>query len=57
LEVAIRLYQLLEKMALAPWARRRRQELLELLDHMNPKIAESTAAEQQTRKRLEAVGV
>jgi transposase len=30
---------LLEKLALAPWASRRRQELLELLDRMNPTIA------------------
>jgi transposase len=34
---------LLEKLALAPWASRRRQELLELLDRMNPTIAELTA--------------
>jgi transposase len=31
-----------EKLALAPWASRRRQELLELLDRMNPKIEELT---------------
>jgi transposase len=30
----------LEKLALAPWASRRRQELMELLDHMNPTIKE-----------------
>ena len=30
----------LEKLTLAPWASRRRQELLELLDRMNPTIAE-----------------
>src|SRR6202050_5663040 len=43
---------LLEKLALAPWARRRRQELLELLDRVNPTIAELTAAaEQEARKR------
>jgi transposase len=30
----------LEKLWLAPWASRRRQELLELLDHMNPTIKE-----------------
>ena len=47
---------LLEKLALAPWASRRRQELLELLDRMNPTIAELTAAaEQEARKRPEAV--
>src|SRR5271167_3778618 len=34
---------LLEKLALAPWASRRRQELLELLDRMNPAIEELTA--------------
>src|SRR5271154_5505194 len=48
---------LLEKLRLAPWASRRRQELLELLDRMNPTIAELTAAaEQEARKRPEAVG-
>src|SRR5215813_2951757 len=42
----------LEKLALAPWAKRRRQELLELLDRMNPTIEELTAAvEQEARKR------
>jgi transposase len=42
----------LEKLALAPWASRRRQELLELLDRMNPRIEELTAAvEQEARKR------
>jgi transposase len=34
----------LEKLSLAPWASRRRQELLELLDRMNPTIEELTAA-------------
>ena len=34
----------LEKLALAPWASRRRQELLELLDRMNPTIEELTIA-------------
>jgi len=34
----------LEKLALTPWASRRRQNLLELLDRMNPTIAELTAA-------------
>jgi transposase len=42
----------LEKLALGPWASRRRQELLELLDGMNPKIEELTAAvEQEAKKR------
>ena len=46
----------LEKLALAPWASRRRQELLELLDRMNPTIEELTAAaEQEARKRPEAL--
>src|ERR1700694_3200101 len=44
----------LEKLALAPWASRRRQELLELLDRMNPTIEELTAAaEQEAKKRPE----
>jgi len=34
---------LLEKLSLAPWASRRRQELLGLLDRMNPTIEELTA--------------
>jgi len=47
---------LLEKLALAPWASRRRQELLELLDRLNPTIKELTAAvEQEARKRPEAL--
>src|SRR6202030_520239 len=44
----------LEKLALGPWASRRRQELLELLDRMNPTIEELTAAvEREARKRPE----
>ena len=35
---------LLEKLSLAPWASRRRKELLELLDQLDPKTAELTAA-------------
>jgi transposase len=47
---------LLEKLALAPWASRRRQELLELLDRINPTIEELTAAvEQEARKRPEVL--
>ncbi len=47
---------LLEKLALAPWANRRRQELLELLDRMNPTIEELTAAvEREARKRPAAL--
>src|ERR1700723_4230294 len=46
----------LEKLALAPWASRRRQELLELLDRMNPTIEELTAAvEWEARKRSEVL--
>jgi transposase len=42
----------LEKLRLAPWASRRRQELLELLDRMDPVTQELTAAaEQEARKR------
>jgi transposase len=42
----------LEKLALAPWANRRRKELLELLDRLDPSIEELTAAvEQEARKR------
>src|SRR4030081_3679016 len=47
---------LLEKLSLAPWASRRRKELLELLDQLDPKIAELTAAvEQEAKKRPEVV--
>jgi transposase len=43
---------MLEKLALAPWASRRRKELLELLDRLDPSIEELTAAvEQAARKR------
>ena len=46
----------LEKLALAPWASRRRQELLELLDRLNPTIEELTSAvEQEARKRPEVL--
>jgi transposase len=46
----------LEKLPLGPWASRRRQELLELLDRMNPKIEELTAAvAQEAKKRPEAL--
>jgi transposase len=47
---------LLEKLALAPWASRRRQELLELLDRLNPTIEELTAAvDREARKRPEVL--
>ena len=42
----------LEKLPLAPWASRRRGELLELLDRLDPSIAELTATvEREARKR------
>jgi transposase len=47
---------LLEKFPLAPWASRRRQDLLELLDRLTPTIDELTAAvEQEAKKWPEAV--
>jgi transposase len=46
----------LEKLPLAPWASRRRKDLLELLDRMNPPIQELTrAAAQEARKRPEVL--
>jgi transposase len=46
----------LEKLSLAPWASRRRRELLELLDRMNPTIEELTAAvEEEARTRPEVL--
>jgi transposase len=45
-----------EKLPLAFWASRRRQELLELLDQINPVIDELTAAvEKEARKRPEVL--
>jgi transposase len=41
----------LEKLPLATWASRRRQDLLELLDRMNPTIEALTAAAEQEAKR------
>src|ERR1700689_357004 len=42
----------LEKLTLAPWASRRRRDLLELRDRMNPTIeALTTAVEQEAKKR------
>ena len=47
---------LLEKLSLAPWASRRRKELLELLDQLDPKITELTAAvEQEANQRPEVL--
>jgi transposase len=46
----------LEALPLAPWASRRRKDLLELLDRMNPPIQELTrAVEQEARKRPEVL--
>jgi transposase len=46
----------LESFLLAPWATRRRQDLLELLDRLNPNITELSAAiEQEGKKRPEVV--
>src|ERR1700676_2389871 len=45
----------LESFRLAPWASQRRRDLLELLDRLNPTIAElSRAIEQEVEKRPEA---
>src|SRR5947209_17890930 len=42
----------LELIALAPWATRRRQDLLDLLDQLTPKIQELTRAlEEEVEKR------
>ena len=47
--------QQLELLPLAPWASRRRSDLLQLLDRLSPKIAELTQAiEQEAEKRPEA---
>jgi transposase len=44
----------LESFRLAPWTTRRRQDLLELLDRLNPNIEQLSAAiEQESVKRLE----
>ena len=45
----------LEKLPLAPWASRRRQDLLELLDRMNPTIEELTATVEQEARKWPAV--
>jgi transposase len=45
-----------EKLALGPWASRRRRELLELLDRLDPSVEElTTAVEQEVKKRPEAL--
>jgi transposase len=43
-----------EKLPLGFWANRRRQELLELLDRINPTIDELTAAVEETARRAAA---
>jgi transposase len=46
----------LEKFPLAPWASRRRKDLADLLDRLNPTIEELTAAiEQEAKKRPEVL--
>jgi transposase len=46
----------LEKLPLAPWASRRRQDLVELLESLNPTIAElTTAIEQEAKQRPEVL--
>ena len=50
--------QQLESFQLAPWASRRRRDLLELLDRLNPTITELTQAiEQEVENRPEAKGL
>src|SRR5712692_10005858 len=41
----------LEKFPLAPWASRRRQDLVELLDRLNPRLEELTAAVEEEAKK------
>jgi len=46
----------LESFVLSPWASRRRQDLLEVLDRLNPTIDElSTAVEEEAKKRPEVL--
>ena len=46
----------LESSVLSPWASRRRQDLLEVLDRLSPTIDElSTAVEQEAKKRTEVL--
>jgi transposase len=46
--------QQLESLPLAPWASRRRQDLLDVLDRINPTIAELTQAIEQEAKKCPA---
>jgi len=45
----------LESLALAPWASRRRQDLLGLLDRINPTIAELTQAIEREAEKCSQV--
>jgi hypothetical protein len=45
----------LAQLQLPPWTSRRRQDLTELLDRLNPTIEELTAAEQEAMKRPEVL--
>src|ERR1700674_1556425 len=47
--------QQLESFRLAPWASRRRRDLLELLDRLNPTIAELTQAIEQEAEKCPPV--
>ena len=44
--------QQLESFRLAPWASRRRRDLLELLDRLNPTIAELTRRSSRKSEKL-----
>ena len=44
--------QQLESFRLAPWASRRRRDLLELLDRLNPTIAELTRRSSKKRRSV-----
>src|SRR5215468_2934437 len=46
----------LESLRLAPWARRRRQDLLEVLDRINPTIAELTQAIEEEAEKCPQAG-
>jgi len=46
--------QQLESLPLPPWARRRRSDLLQLLDRLNPTIAELTQAIEQEAEKCAA---
>jgi hypothetical protein len=46
----------LESLSLAPWASRRREDLLEVLDRINPTIAELTQAIEEAAERVLRLG-